>query len=432
MERWPSECVVEDVRCFQGVERGQIRPITLLIGENSTGKSTFLACYAAVHRMLSSLFFYDFEADFNEEPFPMGSFRDIVRARLGRAGRINEFKLGVGFPSGRQPIRKITACFREEGSQPVVGALRYEYGESYFELQRLSAEASKLVTPVGRGTFPYPFNRTLTLIERASRFSGELPLDDELHEYLDAFVRGWSGRKDRRPRLSRGMGGRLRAVAPLRAKPQRTYNPVRETASPEGAHVPMLMMRLHRTDKGEWNELHDDLVAFGRQSEMFSDIRVKAHGRQMNDPFGLQVKVRSGTHANMVDVGYGVSQSLPILVDVLSFPHQQGFILQQPEVHLHPRGQAELATFFVDSVRQRGHRFLIETHSDHIVDRVRIHVRRGDLPSTDVSLLYFQPQGNAVGICNMTLDKHGNLQGVPKGYREFFARETDRLLGFED
>ena len=164
---------------------------------------------------------------------------------------------------------------------------------------------------------------------------------------------------------------------------------------------------------------------------MFSDIRVKGHGRQMSDPFQLQVKVRSGTHANIMDVGYGVTQSLPILVDILS-ARRHAFILQQPEVHLHPRGQAELATFFVDSLRRQQNRFLIETHSDHIVDRVRIHVRRGDLSAGDVSLLYFQPQGNAVRICNMTLDKHGNLQDVPNGYREFFARETDRILGFED
>ena len=164
---------------------------------------------------------------------------------------------------------------------------------------------------------------------------------------------------------------------------------------------------------------------------MFTDIKVKTHGRQMSDPFQLQVKVRSATQANIMDVGYGVSQSLPILVDILS-ERRQAFILQQPEVHLHPRGQAQLASLFVESVRKSKNRFLIETHSDYIVDRVRIHVRRGDLAAEDVSLLYFEPHGNAVRVCNMTLDEFGNLQDTPSGYREFFARETDRLLGFEN
>ena len=65
----------------------------------------------------------------------------------------------------------------------------------------------------------------------------------------------------------------------------------------------MLMMRLHRTDKRKWTELHDDLTTFGDASGLFSDIVVRRHGGQMSDPFQLQVKVRSGSRANIMDVG---------------------------------------------------------------------------------------------------------------------------------
>ena len=229
-------------------------------------------------------------------------------------------------------------------------------------------------------------------------------------------------------------------IAPLRSKPKRTYDPVRETASPEGEHIPMLMMRLDRTDKNHWNSLRDSLLQFGHGSGLFADIKVKGHGKLMSDPFQLQVKVRSGPHANIMDVGYGVSQSLPILVDVLAAEsglHRRGgnertFLLQQPEVHLHPRGQAALASLLVKSFKKRGNRFLIETHSDYIVDRVRISVRKQILKPEDVSILYFEPKRNAVAIHSMTLDKYGNLQDAPDGYRDFFSKETDQLLGFED
>ena len=193
----------------------------------------------------------------------------------------------------------------------------------------------------------------------------------------------------------------------------------------------MLLMRLDRTKKGQWDSLHDQLVEFGTQSGLFSDIKVKHHGRQMSDPFQLQVKVRSGSHANIMDVGYGVSQSLPILVDLMN-ASKQTFLLQQPEVHLHPRGQAELASLFVQSWKAQKNRFLIETHSDHVVDRVRISVRRGDLKPEDVSVLYFEPKRNSVQIHSLSLDKQGNLLDAPPGYRDFFLRETDRLLGFCD
>ena len=229
-------------------------------------------------------------------------------------------------------------------------------------------------------------------------------------------------------------------VAPLRSKPKRTYDPVRETASPEGEHIPMLMMRLDRTDKSHWDSLHDDLVEFGSDAGLFSDIKVGRHGKQMSDPFKLQVKVRSGPYANIVDVGYGISQSLPILVDIMTGSdrrsrrrgHGRTFLLQQPEVHLHPSGQAQLASLFIKSLKNRGNRFLIETHSDYIVDRVRISVRKGLLKPDEVSVLYFEPKGNAVNIHNMSLDDDGNLEGAPPGYREFFLKETDQLLGFTD
>ena len=186
-----------------------------------------------------------------------------------------------------------------------------------------------------------------------------------------------SGRRKQRtvllPRLAE-----LIPVAPLRSKPKRTYDPVRETSSPEGEHVPMLMMRLDRTADAQWGSLHDDLVAFGRDSGLFSDLKVKRHGKHMSDPFQLQVKVRSGPHSNITDVGYGISQSLPILVDIMAptksyrggrLEHERTFPLQQPEVHLHPRGQAQLASLFIAAFKKRRSRFLIETHSDYIVDR---------------------------------------------------------------
>lgn len=73
---------------------------------------------------------------------------------------------------------------------------------------------------------------------------------------------------------------------------------------------------------------------------------------------------------------------------------------------------------------------MIETHSDYIVDRVRISVRKQRLKTDDVSILYFEPTGNAVKIHNMTLDEHGNLRDAPAGYRDFFAKETGQAACF--
>ena len=449
----PTDLILRDVRCFAGEQRGRLRPITLLVGENSTGKTTFLGCYGALFRMLSPFGMLDELLDFNQEPFAMGSFRDIVRSRRGPSGRINEFQIGFALEtqhSGRAYDR-LTATFREEGSQPTIWCVRFRFSSgSFLELRRNDDGGTTIQIPGGalhKMHVPFEmvgFSLLAPIFVGDFEDFGALPDLKPVFEYLRSIRSPIGGGKhrssSRRDALAMLNFPDLIPVAPLRSKPTRTYDPVREAASPEGEHIPMLMMRLDRMDKDHWDSLHDDLVEFGSDAGLFSDIKVRRHGKQMSDPFQLQVKVRSGPYANIVDVGYGISQSLPILVDIMAAndrPSRQNrrertFLLQQPEVHLHPRGQAQLASLFIKAFKKRGNRFLIETHSDYIVDRVRISVRQGLLKPDDVSILYFEPNGNAVDIHNMDLDDDGNLEGAPPGYREFFLRETDQLLGFAD
>ena len=450
-----KELILEDVRCFRGEQRGSLRPITLLVGENSTGKTTFLGCYGVLQQVCS---WWDRDIDdrldFNDEPFAMGSFRDIVRSRRGPEGRIDEFKLGFSVDPARNsgmPSYTLLVTFGENGSQPAVSFLRFEFGaDAFLKLQR-SQDGTKVTIPGHTVEASFPFGHAMLMpgflvahTKNESQFLRNFPNLQPVADYLSGLSLRRATTAGRRRRTSgridvwRPDFPELIPVAPLRSKPKRTYDPVRETASPEGAHVPMRMMRLDLTDKSHWTSLRNDLVTFGKGSGLFSDVKVKRHGKQMSDPFQLQVKVRSGPNANIMDVGYGVSQSLPILVDVMTGAESdrrknggRAFLLQQPEVHLHPRGQAELASLFIKASRN-GSRFLIETHSDYIVDRVRISVRNGSLQPDDVSILYFEPAGNAVNIHNLTLDEHGNLRSAPAGYRDFFVKESDRLLGFTD
>ncbi len=372
----------------------------------------------------------------------MGSFREIVRSRRGRLGRIDEFALG--FSASPRPRadseRFLTRIgFSEGGAQPITSSVHCEYGKHSFSLRRgTDPERTVFKTAEFETEIGYVFDDNwMYLVDYLSRDRNanldESENTNQVIDYLAETIGLDGGTAEAHPFFN-WWTEQLPIpipVAPLRSKPKRTYDPVQETASPEGEHIPMLLMRLDRTEKGEWDELHDDLVAFGKSSGMFSDIAVKRHGRQMSDPFQLQVRVRGGSRANIMDVGYGVSQSLPILVDVRS--HRQSvFLLQQPEVHLHPRAQAELASLFVASYKKNGNHFMIETHSDYIIDRIRILAKKQVIDPDDVSILYFAPERNAVKIHNIGLDENGDLEGVPEGYRDFFIRESDRLLGFAD
>ena len=105
------------------------------------------------------------------------------------------------------------------------------------------------------------------------------------------------------------------------------------------------------------------------------------------------------------------------------------FLLQQPEVHLHPSAQAALGSFFCQ-VANPDRQLVIETHSDHLLDRVRMDVRDGttDLKPDDVSILFFERKDLDVRIHSLRIDEEGNIEGAPDGYRNFFLEETARSL----
>lgn len=388
----------------------------------------------------------------------MGSFRDIARSRRGPAGKVNEFSLGINLPPTRHTREvlptEIIVTFEERGSQPVPVSYLYRFGPTEFiDIRRGERDVAVVTIPdrkIELNTPIYPFGfYYLTFAEKwfVKEFPEIEPIRSYLHGLLnldDTDKRTPPSLKYHRYDMLASFGSTIVPVAPLRAKPKRTYDPVSEASSPGGEHIPMLMMRLNHGEKNRWQSLHDELVEFGKDSGLFSDIKVRQHGKQIHDPFQLQVKAQSGTYSNIIDVGYGVSQSLPILVELLSengrrpLPrkrqYDKTFLLQQPEVHLHPRGQAELANLFVKIVNKKPgrNRFLIETHSDYIVDRIRILVRKEQLKAEDVSIIFFEPGNNKVELHNITLDKFGNIENAPEGYRSFFLREMDCLLGFDD
>ena len=123
---------------------------------------------------------------------------------------------------------------------------------------------------------------------------------------------------------------------------------------------------------------------------------------------------RKGPWRNLIDVGYGVSQALPVITELLRPDAPSMFLLQQPEVHLHPSAQAALGSLF-SQVAGLERQLIIETHSDHLIDRVRMDVRDGEsaLKPDDVSILYFERGDLDVRIHSLRIDEEGNVVDAP-------------------
>jgi hypothetical protein len=440
--------LVRDVRCFRGQREVSLAPLTLLVGENSTGKSTLLA----LARVAWDVGFGITGPDFNEEPFHLGAYAEIAHYHGGQGGRVRNFSVGadINAPSltKRGSSRRTygIGTFTSVAGQPALSGL--EIGQGPYKVRASLNESGlefDLSTPNNKWKIASPEEfgpreinvRNLYLFVDSLAFRGrrdagaddmDRAIPDEDLRLLAQLTRNFVMRGP----LRRGFAtdSRPYAIAPIRTKPKRTYDPLGETRSPEGEHVPMLLARLQAAKGAEWDGLVNALSDYGANSGLFEWIKVKRFAGGEATPFQVRVKLKGQrAEVNLVDVGYGVSQVLPLLVDCLISSRQSLFLLQQPEVHLHPRAQAEVGSFLASQVRTSKQRFLVETHSDHLLDRVRLEVRRGGLNPQQVGILFFERQAANVVIHKMSLDERGNLREPPSSYREFFVREELDLLG---
>lgn len=433
---------LEDVRCFAGPQTVRIRPLTFLVGENSTGKSTVLGCIQAVADYIAGR---GLEMDFNRHPYEMGSFREIVRRSRPL---IQSFKLGMLWcrNDGRETASyTLELHAREGGARAAVKQAVWRWPDV------------ELCLRPGRNTGHSDITATIerdgshVVLDIPQPWFYRLQADPELWLHLMNSRREDAGPDDRVVQTIvakyadhyRRLGFALspaRSIAPVRSKPQRTYSPFVDAPDPEGSGVPAELAALARRGGAQWDRLKARLEGFGRESGLFSQLAVRKLGKSGSDPFQLQVKAR-GPKANIKDVGYGVSQILPILVRLVHPTERTAtFLVQQPEVHLHPRGQAALSSIVIGFLGSNGKRrrgspscFVIETHSDYMIDRARIAIRRKEISADDVSLVYLESKSRGgVAVHNICFDEMGNMTGAPPGYRDFFLKETDALLGFEE
>jgi predicted ATPase len=160
------------------------------------------------------------------------------------------------------------------------------------------------------------------------------------------------------------------------------------------------------------------------------NIQPIAEGRQE-----YEVKVQRSPNASEVlitDVGFGVSQILPILVLCYYVPEGSTIILEQPEIHLHPSVQAGLADVFIDAMKTRNIQIILESHSEHLLRRLqrRIAEEKDGLKDQDVKLYFCNSSPN--GSSNLTplqIDPFGNIANWPEN---FFGDEMGDLFAMTE
>lgn len=132
----------------------------------------------------------------------------------------------------------------------------------------------------------------------------------------------------------------------------------------------------------------------------------------------------------ITDVGFGVSQILPVLVLCYYAPEGSTIILEQPEIHLHPRVQAGLADVFIDAMKTRNIQIIVESHSEHLLRRLQRRIAEEALTPEQSALYFCTTDTQGVSHAEaLQLDPFGNITNWPK---DFFGDEMGDLLAMSE
>ncbi len=425
-----------------------LRDITFLVGENSTGKSSVISTLNLVRN-----FTFWSDPDFDTEDQHLGGFNDLITA----GSKKEEFTIGTArrqktFTDKMLPFVVFASFTNSEGLPHIsklsfVGKLglltiletdngifyKHDPVELAESLPKIEADwlrnvatlhkaangknSTKLELKTPEITTGFPLYHLLGLAEQVIRKKQTNKSKEDSLGELSA-IYGFMSPMDSAVWL-----------APIRTKPRRTYDGTKKAFSAEGDHTPYLLKNQlgNKSSAARFKRLVGDL---GRDSHLFQDIRIKSFGSGESAPFEVQVNL-NGVHLGLSNVGYGVSQVLPILAEIVARDKSCVFHIQQPEVHLHPRAQAALGDLFYFLTADEKKRFVIETHSDFLIDRFRSSMssRLGKNASISASVVFFTRSGGVNSIHELVLTEQGAYPSdQPSEFRDFFIHEQLRNL----
>lgn len=407
---------------FRGLQKQiiDLKNVNFLVGENSTGKSSLIKAIA----LLSNFSFW-LNGELSSEEFELGTFDDILSANSTR----DFFSLGLIYD--KQESFNIFSYINDEGMPKI-------YRQALYSNNALLVIYSmpKNITFRFIDKCPYSFfevNEILDYID-SQKFKkiANTPIKESMIRNMPFYFcfRYLLSENEKIKNVFKDatiLDGPSSIpcmyIAPIRAKPQAIYAGTKVSFTAEGSHTPFIIKGAIKKRRKEIEVLRE----FGRNSGLFDDVETPGFGKKDVSPFELVIR-KGKNRYRISSVGYGVSQILPIIVDIL-FSDIPILLIQQPEVHLHPKAQAAFGEFLYNICKKNSKRkFIIETHSDYIIDRFRYCQSREETKiSSQVFFTYNDSMHNLIKVIPIGNDGKYKEDNIAD-YRSFFVDEAIKMM----
>lgn len=421
-------------KAWETLDEVRFAPITGFFGPNSSGKTSILQLLLLLKQTAESP---DRAQVLNlgddRSPVALGSFRDIVFGHdlaqpleITLAWREKD-PIEIADPAGRRKdilfqgegLRFDVTIRGTERGLTHVESFAYSLDGSRFAMRRKDGPGSAYELVPKAGAFRF---------RRAKGRAWPLPAPVKCYGFPDevrAYFQNAGFLSELELAFERLMQ-RIYYLGPLREYPKRQYiwsggQPEDVGARGERAVDALLASRARRQliSRGKGKKRHslDQHVAHWlRELGLIEEFAVEEIEPGSNL---YRVTVRKGARSAPVlvtDVGFGVSQVLPVLVLCFYVPEGSTVILEQPEIHLHPAVQAGLADALIEAVQLRRIQVVVESHSEHLLQRLQRRVAEEAIPADQLALYFCDVTDGLPRLSPLELNVFGEIENWPKDF----------------
>lgn len=445
-----QKITIENFKCFQSKTEIELGKLTLLTGANSSGKSSII--YSVLGAIQSGEFPFQFST--NGKYVNMGDFNEIVFNHNKKA----EIKLGFTFVNGA--IHQIETVWKEDINNNLPKLTELKALSDYFELS-IKYSKKKYIVDFKYTPENDPQNKLMSadiyrkfisnmtdLLDNAkpSKSKENKNNDKEFSKILDEMtkpqdVKGLEieelsfGRNilfndgsvklqqifDTISKLFNSYDKNLNFISSFRLHPDRGYLETSKAdlkVSNDGKGYLDQIMSWETKKSKKLNELTEIL----KELNLLEEIHPK---RTEGGKFDLLIKTKKdGIFTSLYDVGFGISQFLPIVVADLQLPKSSTLYIAQPEIHLHPSIQSSFGDYLIGQIKKQSKNYVIETHSEYLLNKIRLGIVKEEIDENDVKIIFVDNQLSETTTHKISFNKQGQILNAPDNFFKTYMMDT--------
>ena len=411
---------LENFKIWRSTGPIRLAPITLLLGTNSSGKSSLIQSLLLIRQTVKG---DDPNLDLNlgnpdaDDSVTLGQYKDL----LCRHGTVIEGtltpQLGIEFRWSESVTAEDFNLFSARYRQGTAGSAELEYLRLGKDNQGFTVHRRK------RGVYRLHIAGERNSLRQSADFRPERSI---------AFSAATLNRLGERAEPIRPIGpalldelGRIIYLGPVRRLAQRDYvwaGRMPAHIGDDGAKavdaliasgvVCQLAKKRNQPIPAE-GMLFAYAIYWLREMNLADDLSTLALGSSAR--YELLIE-NDGQVSNLKDVGVGVSQVIPVIVAALFAQPGHIVIVEEPESHLHPLAQSKLAELFAQVSKARNVQFIVETHSEHLFRRMQTLIAKQQITPKDAVMYFVERDGKAARMRPLDLDDFGRVKNWPEGF----------------